>query len=433
VNSFKKEWKRLSSSTLARNAGWMVAGQGSGLVLQAVYFVVLARLLGAMQYGIFVGAFAFTSLVAQYSTLGTGTVLLRYVCGDHEAFAVYWGNMLLVSASVSSLLVLMLHFLGRHLLNPSSFALVTLAALANCFFGPLTAETGRIFQAFDRMRVTAIMNLLTNLMRTLAAAGMLLTLHHATARQWAVASTMVSGIAAVIGVGTVTIQFGWPQFTPRLFLKHGMEGFGYSFASSSVSVYNDIDKTMLSHYGMNIANGIYTTAYRIVDIASIPIFSVREAALSRMFKSGRHGLVPAVELSQRLLKRTVPLGILMAVGMFVTAPLIPRMIGHEFAESVVAIRWLCLIPVFRSIHLMTGTALTGAGLQHYRTIAQVAAAGLNFGLNLWLISRYGWQGAAWSSLATDAALGVMYWMLLQVLIPKTELIEGKQDELSQSI
>ena len=79
-----------------RNAGWLFAGQGLGLVLQAAYFVILARLLGPMQYGIYAGAFAFANLVAQYSALGTGTVFLRYVSSDHSSFAVYWGNILVV-------------------------------------------------------------------------------------------------------------------------------------------------------------------------------------------------------------------------------------------------------------------------------------------------------------------------------------------------
>ena len=48
--------------------------------------------------------------------------------------------------------------------------------------------------------------------------------------------------------------------------------------------------------------------------------------------------------------------------MFVLAPLIPLLVGRGFAESVSALRWLCLIPVFRSIHGATGSVLTGAGL-----------------------------------------------------------------------
>jgi hypothetical protein len=41
---------------------------------------------------------------------------------------------------------------------------------------------------------------------------------------------------------------------------------------------------------------------------------------------------------------------------------------------------------------------------------------VNFGLNLWLIPTHGWRGAAWASLATDGALGVMLWTALTLLV-----------------
>jgi O-antigen/teichoic acid export membrane protein len=93
--------------------------------------------------------------------------------------------------------------------------------------------------------------------------------------------------------------------------------------------------------------------------------------------------------------------------MFVLAPIIPHIVGAGFKESVLALRWLCLIPVFRSIHQMTGSALMGAGLQVYRTSSQVAAAIASLGLNIALIPRFGWLGAAWGSLLTDGLLAVM--------------------------
>ena len=62
------------------------------------------------------------------------------------------------------------------------------------------------------------------------------------------------------------------------------------------------------------------------------------------------------------------------------APLIPLLVGRGFAESVSALRWLCLIPVFRSIHGATGSVLTGAGLQRYRSVTQIMAAVGNFGI-----------------------------------------------------
>jgi O-antigen/teichoic acid export membrane protein len=90
-------------------------------------------------------------------------------------------------------------------------------------------------------------------------------------------------------------------------------------------------------------------------------------------------------------------------------------VGPGFAQSVSALRWLCLIPVFRSVQLMAGCALTGAGLQRYRTTAQVFTVGLNLGLNCWWIPKYGWRGAAVSSLLTDGFIAAMNLGLLQVL------------------
>jgi O-antigen/teichoic acid export membrane protein len=424
----KDAWKRLSSNPLARSTGWMLLGQITGVFLQGIYFVMLAHLLGATQYGAFVGAFAFTSLVAPYSSLGSGTLLLRYVSAEREVFPAYWGNILISTLCTGGVLVAALYCLAPRLLNASSASLVIFAGISNCLFAPLTEQTARVFQCFEKMRVTAGMNLLTNLMRTLAAAGMLWKVRSATAWEWAVASTLVSSMSVVIAISAVTISFGRPQFDPKLLLRRGLEGLGYSFASSTVSVYNDVDKTMLSHYGMNAANGIYSMAYRIVDVATVPIYSIREAALPRLFKQGRAGISESSLLSYRLLKRALPLSLLSSVCMFLAAPLIPRVAGPGFAESASALRWLCLIPIFRSIHIMIGSVLTGAGLQSYRTVAQVSAALINLGINLWAIPNFGWLGAAWASLLTDGALCILTWGMLHMITQDQVTRKGSLDE-----
>lgn len=412
MSVLQREWRRLRQSLLARNAGWMLVGQGTGVVLQVAYFVALARLIGATEYGMFVGAFAFAGLVSQYASLGSGTVLLQYVAGDSAAFPRYWGNVLLSCLSTSAVLITGLYFIAPRLLSPSTAKLVIFAAISNCLFAPLTEQTARVFQCFEKMKITALLNLLTNLMRTVTVFCMLWYMHHATALEWAIATTIVSGIAAVIAVCMVMKLYGRPEFAPKLLVRHGLEGFGYSFASSTMSVYNDVDKTMLSHYGMNYANGIYSMAYRVIDMATIPIYSVREAVLPRLFSHGRSGIHEAFSMSMRLLKRVFPLSVLIAIILFIAAPLIPHIAGKGFSESILALRWLCLIPVLRSIHIMIGSVLTGAGLQHYRTAAQIVAAAFNLAANLWFIPRFGWHGAAWTSLMTDAALCLLTWGVL---------------------
>lgn len=419
-------WGRVRSSSLARNAAWMTAGQTAGYLLQGIYFVVLARLLGAVEYGIFAGAFAFVNLVARYGTLGTGTVFVRYVSVDRSAFALYWGNILLVTTVGGLVMAVILRLVGGHLLNPASAAIVLLAALANCYGTQFTTCAAQVFQATEQMGITALLNLLANLLRTVAAVVLLLLFHRTTAWQWAAVSTGISLVAAAMAVAVILVRFGRPQFSLNLLRRRSLEGAEFAFANSTTSAYNDLDKAMLSHYGMNGANGVYTLAYRAVDIATMPIYSLLAAAMPKFFRKGVDGVPEAAAFARRLWKPSVVFSLLAALGLFVMAPLVPRFAGRSFAEATAALRWLCMIPVFRSVHEITGSALTGAGLQRYRTATQVMAVILNLLLNLWLIPTYSWRGAAWSSLATDAALGGMNWTMLGLLVSRSRRRNSRQ-------
>jgi O-antigen/teichoic acid export membrane protein len=62
---------RLRDSSIAKNAGWMMAGQGFSVVIQAAYFVLLARLLGSTEYGVYAGAAALGFIVSPYCDLGS--------------------------------------------------------------------------------------------------------------------------------------------------------------------------------------------------------------------------------------------------------------------------------------------------------------------------------------------------------------------------
>jgi O-antigen/teichoic acid export membrane protein len=62
--------------------------------------------------------------------------------------------------------------------------------------------------------------------------------------------------------------------------------------------------------------------------------------------------------------------------------------------------------------------MAGAGYQSARLATQVVAALFNFALNLYLIPRYSWVGAAWASLATDGGLALLLWIVVFWLAKK---------------
>jgi O-antigen/teichoic acid export membrane protein len=401
---------RARKSVLVRNATWLFAGQGLSFIAQGFYFIVLARLLGTTQYGLLAGAVAMVAVVSQYSSLGSGLLFLRYVSPDHSRFRQYWGNILLSVFLLGTLLVVGLRLSGRWLVGAASVPLLFPIGISDCLFQQLSGCAGQVFQTFERMKFSAALSLLSNLSRCILAVGMLAFMGRASAWQWAVATLIVSSAAAVIAVATVTRFFGLPLFSLSLAIRHLGEGFVFAISGSTTAVYNDVDKIVLSHFGMNRANGIYSMAYRVVNIGTMPIMAIVGAAFPRFFREGAKGIAATVPMARALLRRTAVLGIGISAAMFFCAPLIPHLVGKSYAESASALRWLCLIPFFRCFHLSAGDAISGAGHQKFRLISQSIAATGNLLLNLYLVPRYSWHGAAWASLATDGTLGVTNWL-----------------------
>ena len=406
---------RARKSVLVRNAGWLFAGQGLSFVVQAFYFVVLARLLGTTQYGLLAGAIALVGIVSQYSSLGSGLLFLRYVSADNSNLRLYWGNVLMSVFLLGGLLVVGLSLGGRWLVGAATMPLLLPIAIGDCLFQQLTSCAGQVFQTFEKMKFSAALTLLSSVSRCILAIGLLVFLGRASAWQWALCSLAVTSMSACVAVAIVTRFFGLPSFSPSLLIRRAGEGFVFAVSGSTTAVYNDIDKVVLSHFGMNQANGIYSMAYRAVNIGSMPIQSIVGAAFPRFFREGVKGIAALVPMARALLRRTLVLGILVSAGMFLCAPIIPHLIGRSYAESVSALRWLCLIPFFRCFHLSAGDAIAGAGHQKFRLISQSIAAIGNLLLNLYLVPRYSWHGAAWASLATDGSLGVMNWLALSLL------------------
>jgi O-antigen/teichoic acid export membrane protein len=412
--------RSLVGSSLARNAGWMLGGQVASFGIQAAYFMILARLLGSAEYGTLAGAAALVNIFSQYSGMGSGILFIRYVSPDHSRFREYWGNILLSGSVIGMLVIIALHLTGKWLLGKSGASILVILAIGDCLCGQLTGAAAQVFQTFEQMRTTASLNFLTNILRLALAITMTLAVHRATAWTWAVASLGVSIAACLIAIAKVTSNFGRPTFSIRLFGARFIEGFIFAVSGSTTIVYNDVDKVMLGHYGMTVANGIYSIAYRVVNICAVPISAIHSAALPRFFRNGVNGTKTTLPFARRILKRTAILGALAALGMFLLAPALPRIAGPDFARSVVALRWLCLIPLLRCFHLSAGDAISGAGFQRFRLASQFVAAAGNFGINLYLIPRYSWEGAAWASLLTDGSLGLMNWAILLALMRREQ-------------
>jgi O-antigen/teichoic acid export membrane protein len=412
-----KSWiARVRQSALARNSIWMFLGYGVRIIVQAGYFVLIARALGPHEYGAFVGATALIAIVGPFAGVGGGNLLVKNVSRDKSLFPVYWGNALLLLA-LSGVVLLGAVVAVAHLILPPAIPLllVVLICLSDLVGARITDIAAQAFQAMDQLGYTANFSLLPYLLRMISAALVFAFWHRASAMTWGwfyLGSTVVS---CTIAVAVTNWKLGTPKLDVARIPPELKEGFYFGAGLSAQTIYNDIDKTMLASLSTLDATGIYAAAYRVIDVAFTPVKSVLYAAYSNFFRNGKHGIAAGYSYAKQLMPRMIGYSVLAFAGLYLLAPLFPLVIGKEFARTVEALRWLAILPLLKTVHYFLADSLSGAGYQGIRAAGQIFVALINVGLNFWLIPLYSWRGAAWSSLACDGLLAVvMYCILVSV-------------------
>ncbi len=174
-----------TQSPLALNTFWMAAGSGMRLLIQAVYFTLIARSLGTANYGAFVGVAAFVGIAAPFGALGSGNLLIRDVSQDPTLFKRAGGAALLRTLIFGSVLVGMVLMLAQFALPVElPRRLILLVAVADILGMNLTLLCAYAFQALEQLRWTSGIYVMLSVSRLLAAA-LLIALHpRPTALEW---------------------------------------------------------------------------------------------------------------------------------------------------------------------------------------------------------------------------------------------------------
>jgi O-antigen/teichoic acid export membrane protein len=413
--------RSLNQNVLARNTFWMLGGQGVRLLLQAVYFILIARALGAQQYGAFVGAVSLVALIAPFSSWGAGFILIKEVARNRSTFCQYWGAALGVTV-LAGFILLCLVLIVSHAIWGNSVPLkaLLLVGISDVIAIRILELAVQAFTAVEALRKCAEINIVLSATRTLAATCLFFGVRSPTAASWASLYLLGAAAATVYAVAAVTLALGRPSLGLRLSRAELHEGFYFAVSQASATVYNDIDKTMLVRLGGLAATGIYGAAYRIVDVSFAPLSALVSAAAARFFRHGTSGIAGSTRFARKLLPYSAGYGLLAAASLFLGSSVLPAILGTGFAATALALRWLSPLVFLRSIHYFLADSLSTAGHQRRRASVQLGIVGLNVLLNLWLIPAYSWRGAAWASLATDAALVLALFLAIVSIRRDTE-------------
>jgi O-antigen/teichoic acid export membrane protein len=395
----------LLKSTLARNTGWMLLGQGLKLIIQVLYFTMIARSLGASKYGAFVGVVGLVGIFLPFATLGSGYLLIKNVARDRFQFRSNWGRALSTTFLSSSILFGVIALLSRFVLPLTiPFRLVIFVTASDLFGNSITEICGHAFLAFDLLKWTSSISVLLSASRLVAAVIVVGLYHSPSALQWGNFYFGSTSIVTLVALFLTLVKLGAPTFNLPRIPAEEREGFFISLGKSAATIYNDLDKTMLARLGTLEATGIYGAAYRLIDVSFAPVGSLLVAAYPNFIRVGIGGILATLQYAKPLIFHALCYATLMSIALLAGAGIVPYILGGEYRLTVEALRWLAILPILKVVHFFLSDALAGAGHQGLKASIHVGVALFNVLINLWIIPAYSWRGAAWSSIASDALL-----------------------------
>ncbi|NOY76623.1 MAG: oligosaccharide flippase family protein, partial [Calditrichaeota bacterium] len=184
-----------------------------------------------------------------------------------------------------------------------------------------------------------------------------------------------------------------------------------------VTIYWRLDIIMLTKMDGTVASGIYSAAYRLFQIfIIIPqsfVYSLFPI-ISKKFGGEGQSFQETVERGVRyLLFFSIPMTVLMIV---LAKPVIFLLYGQKFSESIAVLKILMLTIIPYSITVMMGYTLVASNLQKYDMIINGSSVVVNATLNYFLISRWGYNGAAAATF-----LSICFYLIFQYPIVRKYL------------
>lgn len=398
---------RLARGTLSISSGMFIQG-----MLQAAILIVLTRALGVTAYGGFLAAISFMSLLTPLAGMGGAFLLVRDSARDSAQFPEAFGRGLSMIV-IAAVPLIILAVVAARVILPSQISVSTalVLAISELMFVPACELAARAYQGFERSGRLTVFRMALFGMRL----AVLCALWGTVQLSMTSAALAYAGSAALVAVGTLAIttrELGSPRFHARGLFAGLSDGLYFSVNYTAYRINSDVDKVMLSRLASLETAGFVGASFRLMQGVLLPVRALLEAGYARFYNAGAQGSAATLSLGKRWLPVPLAYSVLTGIGMFVFAGITPLVLGPDFGGSVQVLRWFSVYPVLFLLHYGLDTMLTTSNRQRYVAWVMLGGAGVNIGLNFWLIPLLQWKGAVLSAYCSEILIIGFYWSAL---------------------
>lgn len=377
---------------------------GSTLLARLAMFalgVVLARTLGAEDFGRYGLGVALAAVVLPLTDLGVSQYLAREVARSTqqgEAQVVALARVRLLSAlgvnAVAMLLVVVL------VVDERTQTTVLLALCAAALDGLAQFAFG-YFQGLERMRLQANLTTLVSLAR--ATGGITIAL---------ATGSLMAVLVWSIGIGLAQALFSGDRM--RRVVRGAAAArrspvWGTVIAIGAVTIFVNLtlraDTLLIGALRSEAEVGYYTAAWALlgglqvvpwmIAVALGPVFARTHATDPAAFRRAwNEGMRTVILLS-------VPVAVLVSI---LASPIVGRLFGAEYAPGETALAILVWSVPLAGLNSVATLALRGAGRERILVAVMATGAAVNIGVNQWAIREHGIDGAAVVNVGTELVI-----------------------------
>lgn len=386
-------------SLLIRNSGVLMIGQAVATVLGLATAFVLSRYLGVEDFGRYNYVFAFYYFFFSVNEFGVSTVVIREVSQDRERAGEIIGSMLLfrMGLAIVSIIAAWLTIYVMGFPRQLALALVVYALILPVLALQLPSVIFQVVLRLEYPSIIGIFNRCIGFGLLMAAVGM------GAGIVGLIATLVLSEVISLFTLLKFAARFVRPirKYDARLWRSVLKSSIPLGITGIFVAVINRVDFIMLERMTDLRQVGLYSAAYKVTNLLEafpLMVMGTLYPLMSQYAAEDRYRLRALFRTSVLMLGAVaVPIGV--AVTLF--APLIIRLLfGASFVGAEHALGVLVWSTVFLYVAIVGGNVLISLGRERINMALNLVGAALNIVLNLWLIPKMGYIGAALATSVT---------------------------------
>lgn len=355
----QKIHRKWLSGPIAQSTLKTTAVLGVRLFVQAGTLLIVARMLGPEQFGVFVGVAALAVMLGTLSTFGSHLMLLGEMAKAPERRAHVLRYALPTTLLCGSLLLLAFLALSQLILPSQAIGWGMLLAMgvADVILLPLISLIASEYLAAERTVRSQLLQTFPLALR-LVVAALVWWLQPA---QPITAYGYGYGVVAVFAfwMGLAHMPQRWPH--PRQWRwssrSEWQETISYAVLNITAIGPAELDKALAIRLLPSAAVGLYAAGARVVGAVTLPVVALMLSALPRLFREGQNQPQRTSRLLRWIFAATALYSVALAALLWWCAPLFVWLLGDQYAEVDEVIRWLCIAIPGLALRIVAGSAL----------------------------------------------------------------------------